>query len=92
MGTDASVEMERIYSMKGLIKMDTTWLQCETQGSEKESWKTKDQMDRCLQEDDWWTMDTRGMYLVRMEKYPKETPTRIGTSTSPGLASLASSS
>jgi hypothetical protein len=44
------------------------------------------------QEDSWWTMDTRGMNPTAMEKHPKETPTGIGTSTSPGLASLASSS
>jgi len=76
--------------MKGPIEMDTTWLQCGTQGPENESWKTKDQMVRCLHEDTWWTMDTRGMNPVAMEKHPKEMPTGIGTSTFPGLASLLS--
>ena len=55
MGRYAQVEMGRTYSMKGPIKMDITWLHCGTQESEKESWKTKDQMVRCLQEDEWWT-------------------------------------
>jgi hypothetical protein len=53
---------------------------------------TKDQMVRCVQEDSWRTMDTRGMNPVAMEKHPKEMPTGTGTSASPGLASLASSS
>jgi len=35
-------------------------------------------------------MDTRGMNPVAMEKNLKEMPTGTGTSTSPGLASLAS--
>ena len=91
-GQRCSSGMGRTYRTKGLIEMDTTWLQCGTQGSEKESWETKDQMVRCLQEDSWWTMDTKGMNPVAMEKHPKETPTGIGTSSSPGLASLASSS
>jgi hypothetical protein len=87
-GQRCSSGVGRINSMKGPIKMDTTWLQRGTQGSEKESWKTKDQMVRCLKEDSWWTMDTRDMNPVAMEKHPKEMPTGIGTSTSPGLTSL----
>jgi len=78
--------------MKGLIEMDTTWLQCGTEVSEKESCKTRDEMVRCLQGDSWWTMDTTGMNPVAMEKHPKEKPTGIVISTFPGQASLASSS
>jgi hypothetical protein len=37
-------------------------------------------------------MGARGMNPIAMEKHPKQTPTGIGTSSSPGLASLASSS
>ena len=37
-------------------------------------------------------VDTQGMNPITVEKHPKGTPTGIGTSTSTGLAPLASSS
>ena len=59
---------------------------------ENESWKTEYQVVGSLQEDDWWTEHTWGTNWVIVKKHPKEIPTGIGTSISPGLAPLVRSS
>jgi hypothetical protein len=90
MGENAQVEMRRTCSKSGQIEVNLCVYKV-PKDREEGSWKTEDQMFEHLKENNWWAVDTRGTNLVIVEEYPKKTPPRSGTSTCPGLATLATS-
>jgi len=77
---EAQVEMGRTCSRSGQIEVNLRVYKV-PKDREEGSCKTENQMFEHLQENDWWAVDTRGTNLVIVEEYPKETPTRSGTST-----------